>query len=109
MQAADQSLAVEGLGKKTHRSRGQRFRSAAFLGKGGDEDGGHAFALGNQMPLEIDPAHARHSDIGNQTGRIADAGRSQELFGGCKCIGGETMQTKELSRRKPNGFVIVNN
>jgi hypothetical protein len=109
MQTADQSLAIEGLGKKTHCSRRQRFRAAVFLGKGGDEDDRHAFALGNQVPLEINPAHARHSHIGNQTGRVADARRPQELFGGCKCIGGETMQTKELGRRESNGFVIVNN
>jgi hypothetical protein len=81
LQALDQDLSVEGFAQEADCSRFQGPVAVACDGKSGDKDEGKALALGEQMGLQVEPVHNGHPDIGYHAGRIAEVGRSQEIFG----------------------------
>jgi hypothetical protein len=63
VEAFDQSFSVEGLGQETGRSRLHSLRARALDGEGRDENERHAVSLGQQVGLQLDPAHCRHLHI----------------------------------------------
>ena len=67
MEAIDQAPAIERLGQETSRPGPQRFRVAALLRKGRNEDDGDGSPSGDQVILQFNPAHARHSYIRDKT------------------------------------------
>jgi hypothetical protein len=106
-QVVDQGLAIERLGQETHRPGRQCPRLAVLLGKSRDENDGQPSALGDQLTLQVNPAHARHSYIRDQTGRFLGVRRPQEVFSRREPMGNEPMHAHEPHRCDPNGFVVI--
>lgn len=73
-QAFDQDLSVEWFAQEAGCSRFQRPVAIAFDGKRRDEDEGKARTFGEQVGLQIEPAHGRHSDIGYHAGCLVELG-----------------------------------
>ena len=108
IETLDEAVPVEGLSQVTNCSGPKRLRTNLLIGESGEENERHAVALGEQMGLQLDAAHAWHLDICNHTREVIEAIRSQELFGGCECIYDEPERPHKAVRRGAYGCIIVN-
>ena len=108
LETLDKTFPVEGLSQVTNRPGPERLRTNPLIGEGREEDERHAVTLGQQVGLQLDAAHARHLDICNHTREVIEAVRSQELFGGCKCIYKIPERPHKAVGRGTHGCIIVN-
>jgi hypothetical protein len=106
-QALNQGLSVEGFAQETDCSRFQGSVAVACDRKSGDKDEGRALALGEQMGLQVEPAHNGHPDIGYHAGRIAEVGRSQKIYGRGEGMDGIAKRLDEICGGGANRAVIV--
>ena len=77
----DQGLNVNRLVKEGNGARLDGLRANGLVRKCGDEDNGRITTSSAKDPLQVDAAHARHLNVGNQAGRLGRARGSQELLG----------------------------
>jgi hypothetical protein len=108
LETLDKAVPVKGLGQVTNRPGPQRLRTNLIIGEGREENERHAATLGQQVGLQLDPAHAGHLDICNHTREVIKAVRSQELFGGCERIYDVAKRPHEAVSRGAHGCIIVN-
>lgn len=107
LQALDQGLSVERFAQEAGCSRFQGSIAVACDGKSGDKDERKALAPGEQMGLQVEPAHNRHPDIGYHAGGIAEVGRSQKIFGRGEGVDGIAKRPDEICGGGANRAVIV--
>src|SRR5207249_3439301 len=77
----DQLIVAEGLAEKIDRPCLEGPRTDPVFRIGGHKDDREAMALFQKMVLKLDPAQARHLDIGDQAGGVVQAVRIEEFFG----------------------------
>ena len=106
-EAFDQGLPVEWFAQEAGCSRPQGPVAIAFDGKGRDEDEGKGTASGEQVGLQIQAAHGRHSDIGYHARSVVEVGRSQEIFGRGKCMDHVAKRPDEIPGGGANRTIIV--
>src|SRR5260370_7199256 len=80
IETRNQAFLAERLAQEAECSRVQCPLANALLGIGGHEDHRRAMAIRCQMALQVDPAHARHLHIGNQTSAIAQTPAFHKLL-----------------------------
>ncbi len=75
LETLDKAIPVEGLGQVTNRPGPKRLRTNPLIGEGREENERHAVALGNQVGLQLDTAHAGHLHIRNHTREVIEVVR----------------------------------
>ena len=108
LETLNKTVPVEGLGQVTNRPGPERLRTYPLIGEGREENERHPVTLGQQMGLQLDPAHAGHLYICNHTREVIEAIRSQELFGGCECMYDVAERPHKAVSRGAHGCIIVN-
>jgi hypothetical protein len=108
LETLDKAVPVEGLGQVTNRPGPKRLRTNPLIGEGREENERHAVALGKQVGLQLDAAHAGHLDICNHTREVIEAVRPQELFGACECMYDVPERPYKAVSRGTHGCIIVN-
>jgi len=106
-EAFDQDFPVEWFAQEAGCSRLQGPVAIAFDGKGRDEDEGKGLALGQQVGLQIESAHGRHSDIGYHARCVVEVGRSQEIFGRGKCMDDVAKRPDEIPGGGANRVIVI--
>src|SRR4029077_10963534 len=81
LEAADDHVAIDGLAEEAHGAGRLRALADPFLGEGGDEDDRYTALSRLELALQVEPAHARHLDVGDQARRVLQAGRGEEGLG----------------------------
>ena len=107
--AADQERASEGLGQKTNGSCLQRSSTEALVGESGDENKRRVVTPNAHMRQKVQTAHSGHLDIRNDTRRVVQAARLQEVNGRRKCMDQVSMRAEKIIGRGADGCIVVNN
>src|SRR3546814_16484012 len=68
--AAEQSVGLERLRQVASAPRLQGARANRLVGIGGDEDGWDRCAHCDQVTVQLEPGHAGHPHVRDQTGRL---------------------------------------
>jgi hypothetical protein len=58
------------------------------------------------MPVEFDPGHGRHLDVGDQAGRFGEMGRCEEISGRREGLDGVAQRLHEASHGIPEEEII---
>ena len=67
IEAAQERLAVKRLVQKSDGASNQRLSAGPFVGKRSDENNRYLMTPRTQSVVQLDSAHLRHLDVGNQT------------------------------------------
>jgi hypothetical protein len=97
--AVDQDGASEGFVQETNSASLQRPGADAFVWEGGDENKRHVLASRAHIHQKFQTAHGGHLHIRNDTERVVQAGRLQEVNGRRKCIDQISVRTEKIVRR----------
>jgi hypothetical protein len=108
LDTSDQVGCSKGLGEETNGSGPQRAVADAVLREGRDKNKRRLVTLGPHMRKKFQPAHAGHLHISNDTGRIVQVGRLQELLGRRKCMDQVSMRAEKIVDRGADGCIVVN-
>jgi hypothetical protein len=105
----EQRLFPEGFVQKVHRTGLERPRSRVVISMRRDEDDRNPTIDCNQLTLETESTHARHSHIKNQARRIVQLIRIQERFRRRKTLHPKSDGSDQIVQRIPQRVVIVYN
>lgn len=105
--ACDQSVVVKGLAKIANDAIRQSARSNGVIGIGRDQDGWNGVAQLRQTAVEFNPRHARHMDVCDQAGGIADCWRSQEIYRRRESLDGEAQRPQEPGQSLSKRLIII--
>jgi hypothetical protein len=73
----------------------------------GNHDHGHG-ALGcRKLLLELDAAHARHLNVGNDTVKTLDSSASEEILGGREAMPLVASRPNQRDKCFPHGVIVV--
>jgi hypothetical protein len=62
---------------------------------------------GGEVPIQIRPSHHRHVDVHDQARCARQIRRLQKISGRCKGLHGESVRSKETSKRLPYRIIII--
>jgi hypothetical protein len=102
-----QRLFPEGFVQEVHGTGFKSPGSRVVICMGRDEDDRDSVIGRNQMTLKLEPIHARHPHIKNQTRRIVQLIRLQERFRRRKTLHPKSDRPDQIVERIPERIVIV--
>src|SRR6516162_2727573 len=94
--ASEQSLDVERFAQVANDALTQSPSSRAVIGVTRDQNRWYVIARSHQVAMQLSPSHARHVDIGDQTGGMADVGRRQKIYCGREGLSRESHCLHEI-------------
>src|SRR5262249_30184951 len=78
-----------------------------LVGIGGHEDDRCPMTAGGQLALQIDPAHARHLNVGDEARRRGDKVRIEKGLRGREGVDMIAQHTDQVFRRFSDGIVVI--
>ncbi len=105
--AVDQDQSGEGLGQEANGSGLQCAGADALIGEGRDENKWRVITPGSHMREKVQTAHSGHLHIRNDTQRVVQLGRPQEVLGRCKRMDHISMRAEKIVGRGADGCIVV--
>src|SRR6516162_11667569 len=106
--ASEQSLHVEWFAQVANDALIQSPSSRAVIGVSRDQNRWYIMARSYQVAMQLSPSHARHVDISDQTGGMADVGRRQKIYCGRESLNRESHCLHETRYRCTKVLIIIN-
>src|SRR5262249_46922479 len=94
-----QSRLAERLRETLDRPRLERAGTDGFVSESGDEDDRNLLPAPRELLLEIEPRHAGHRDVEDQTSGLLDGARRQELFCRGEGLGRKAARPQQVGQR----------
>src|SRR5581483_9314130 len=107
LQRPKQGRLAEWLEQALHCTPFQHPRTHSLVFHTGDEDDWNLLPAKRQFLLEIEPGHARHGDVEDQTSGLADAIGREELFRRRERLGCKAELPQQVGQRLAHGLVVV--
>lgn len=109
IEAGDQLQTGKGFGEKASYAGTQRAGSRAIIREGSNQDEWRGVTLGPHLFQKFKAAHRGHLHVCNDTGRIVQLRRPQEVLSRCKRMNDVALRFQKVVQCGTNRRIVVDN